>query len=375
MGKRANGEGTVTQRKDGLWTAALTLPNGKRKYYYAKSQAEAVDKLNDAKRDQERGRDLSRKSQTVAAFLTDWLTDVKPSIRPSTYQSYAGHVNNHLIPAFGKIKLDKLSPADVRRMMRDLAAQKLSPRTITYARAVLRQALNQALKDGLVTRNVATLTDPPKAETYHVEPLTAVQARKLITESNKDRLGPLFAVAMMTGLRQGELLALRWQDVDLGGGMLTVRHTLTRVDGKLALTPPKTTKSRRTLNLPAAAVAALKDQRKRQLAERLFAGSRWQGEQWNLVFASTIGTPLNPSNMVHRLQAILKEAKLPRQRFHDLRHCCASLLLAQGVPAKTIMEQLGHSQISLTLNTYAHLTPALLKDAADALDRALGAAL
>jgi len=238
---------------------------------------------------------------------------------------------------------------------------------VTYARAVLRRALNHALRDSLVARNVATLTEPPKAEQHMVEPLSASQARRLIEASADDRLGPLFARAMLTGLRQGELLALRWQDVDLDGGILAVRHTLTRRDGKPVLTAPKTNKSRRTLALPAAAIAVLKDQRKRQLESRLFAGSRWH--DWELVFGSSVGTPLNPANVSHRLTAILDAAGLPHQRFHDLRHCCASLLLAQGIPAKTIMEQLGHSQISLTLNTYAHLAPALMKDAADALDR------
>src|SRR5262249_19237434 len=160
-----------------------------------------------------------------------------------------------------------------------------------------------------------------------------------------DRLGPLYRVAILTGLRQGELLGLHWQDVDLTGATLTVRHALQRIDGVPALVEPKTKRSRRTIALPAGAIAALTEQRRRQAEDRLAAGGRW--DDWGLVFASTVGTPLDAPNVTHRLQRILADAGLPRQRFHDLRHLCATLLLSQGVSPRVVMEQLGHSQIGL----------------------------
>ncbi len=225
------------------------------------------------------------------------------------------------------------------------------------------------MKWGVVGRNVATLAEPPRSVRRPVQPLTAEQARAFIYFSRDDRLGSLFAVAILTGLRQGELFGLRWQDVDLTAGTLAVRHALQRIGGKPTLVEPKTERSRRTLTLPAAALAALKAQRVRQIEERLLAGDRWQ--DWGLVFASTIGSPLEPSNVAARLHKLLVDAGLLRQRFHDLRHCCASLLLSQHVPPRVVMDVLGHSQIALTMNTYSHVMPAMLKDAANALDAAL----
>jgi integrase len=250
----------------------------------------------------------------------------------------------------------------VQALLKAKTAAGQSPRTVAYIRAVLRRALGQALKWGLVTRNVATLVDPPRIARKPVHPLTTAQVRTFLDATKAERLGPLFA--------------LRWDDLDFDAGTLAVRHAMQRVKyGDEMATPrfvePKTQKSRRTLNLPASAVAAFRSQRVRQLEDRLLAGERWQGEHWGLVFTTTVGTPLNPSNVTHRLQRLLAEAGLPRQRFHDLRHCCASLMLAQHVPARVVMDTLGHSQISLTLNTYSHAMPAMQRDAADLLDELL----
>src|SRR5579884_3830581 len=283
--RRGHHEGTIRQRADGRWEAQVSMPRGKRKSYYGKTRREAQDKLRAALRDLDAGLDLAAGRQTVGQFLDRWLADVaKPSVRPSTYESYAGHVRNHLKPALGHIQLAKLTPQQVQTMLTEKTAAGLSPRTVQYIRAVLRRALGQAMKWGLVARNVATLTEPPRSAKKPVQPLTAEQARAFLDFTKDDRLGPLFHVAITTGLRQGELFGLRWPDVDLAAGTLTVRHALQRINGKPTLVAPKTDKSRRTVTLPASAVAALREQRKRQLQERLLAGSRWQ--DWGLVFAS-----------------------------------------------------------------------------------------
>jgi integrase len=203
---------------------------------------------------------------------------------------------------------------------------------------------------------------------HEVRPLPPEQARAF-TDQTRDRPGPLFHVAIASGLRQGELFGLRWQDADLTTGTLTVRHAMQRINGKLTLVEPKTSLSRGTVTLPSSAILALRVQHDRQAFARVAAGDQWQ--DWELVFASTIGTPLEPSNVTHQLQAALADAGPPRQRFHDLRYCAASLLLAGGVAPRTIMGILGHSQISLTMNTYAHLSPALELDGAKALDEVL----
>lgn len=243
-------------------------------------------------------------------------------------------------------------------------------------RAVLRRALGQAMRWGMLGRNVATLVDLPPARTYDVRALSIDDARAMLDAVRGDGLEPLVTVALATGLRQGEALALRWSDIDLDGGQLTVRHTLHRSGGRVTLTEPKTKRSRRAVTLPTFAVAALKRQRDWfQAQQRMLAGSRWQGpdcpsDPAGYVFTSSIGTPLDGANVTKRLQARLAAAGLPRMRFHDLRHGAATLLLAQGVHPRVVMETLGHSQIAVTMNTYSHVVPALQREAADRLDAA-----
>ncbi len=294
---------------------------------------------------------------------------VKPNVRPKTFLDYEMNAPVHLKPALGHVKLSALTPQHVQAVLNAKREAGLSPKSIANMRGVLRAALAQAERWSLVSRNVAALAKPPRADRIPVRPLTAEQARHFIEQIKDDRFGPLFHIAIASGLRQGELFGLRWQGVDLEKGVLTVRYGLQRIDKAWTFVEPKTRLSRRTVILPGSAVAVLRIHRKRQLEARLLAGDRWQG--WDLVFPSTIGTPLEPSNVTARLHRLLEEADLPRQRFHDLRYCAASLLLAGGVAPRTIMGILGHSQIALTMNTYAHLSPTLERDAADALDGVL----
>lgn len=214
-----------------------------------------------------------------------------------------------------------------------------------------------------MSRNAAALTDAPRVTQTPVAPLSASQVRQLMDAARDDWHGPLFTVAATTGLRQGELFGLRWEDVDLAAGELRVRHAMQRVDGVMTLVEPKTTRSRRTISLSAITVDALKTQRVRQLQRRLALGEDWKGTD-SLVFTSTVGTRCNASHGTRRLQALLASAGLPRQRFHALRHCTASLLLAAGEHPRVVMEMLGHSQISLTMNTYSHVMPAAMQAAA-----------
>jgi integrase len=241
---------------------------------------------------------------------------------------------------------------------------------VLYVRGVLRRALNEALRWGLVARNVATLVQPPRVRRYEISPLDAEQAQRLLTAIRGDRLEALFSVALAVGLRQGEALGVRWQDVDLDAGVLRVRHALQAVDGQLMLVEPKTTRSRRTIQLPSLAVGALREHRARQSVERTLAGDAWTDQDF--VFTSQLGRPLHGATVTHRFQQLLAAAGLPRQRFHDLRHGCATLLLAQGVSPRVVMDVLGHSAITLTLNTYSHVVPALQTEAARRMDAALG---
>lgn len=372
--RRGHNEGGIYQREsDGKWCAAVDLGyvNGKRKrkVIYGKTRREAAEKLTRALTDHQQGLPVATERQTVAQFLDRWLTDVaRPKLRPSTYRSYQQKIRLYLVPALGRHQVAKLDPQQVQAMMNALSERGLAPRTIQYTQAILRRALNQAVKWGQVARNVAALTDPPRVERPEMQALSPDQARRFLDAVRGDRAEALYSVALSLGLRQGEALGLRWQDVDLDAGELRVRVALQHLSGEApCLVEPKTRQSRRTLPLTPGLVAQLRAHRTRQLEERLRAGDGWQGEAWGLVFTNTAGGPLSKWTLTHQYKRHLERAGLPAIRFHDLRHSCASLLVAQGVHPRVVMDILGHSTIALTMNTYSHVLPQAHRDAAELL--------
>ncbi|MGD0946780.1 MAG: site-specific integrase [Candidatus Binatia bacterium] len=370
--RRGQREGSIFKRRDGRWCAALTLgwKNGKRhrKWLYGGTRQDVQQQLTTALRNHQLGLNVAPERQTAAQFLERWLTDcVAPSTRPRTLDSYSDTVRLHLIPTIGKVPLGKLAPQHVQAMMNAKLAD-FSPRSVQYMHSVLSRALNRAVKWDLVARNVCTLVSPPRVPRRLVEPLSPDDARRLLEVVKDDQNEALYSVAMALGLRKGEALGLRWQDVDLESATLSVRHQLQNRRGK-RLTEPKSDRSRRTLPLPEFAVKALRSHRARQLEARLLAGSRWQ--ETGHVFTTSIGTPMDASRVSKQFRRALAKAGLPHKRFHDLRHTAASLLLAQGVHPRVVMEILGHSQISVTMNTYSHVMPTLLRDAADKMDAIL----
>lgn len=372
--RRGHGEGSIYQRGDGLWCTVVDLGyvNGKRKrkYIYGKTRKEVAEKLKAVLRDQQLGLPIATERQTVEQFLNRWLADVvQGAVGPRTYESYTTTVRLHIIPTLGRHELTKLSAQHIQALLRAKSNEGLSPASVRYIRSVLRIALNQAVRWNLIPRNVASLVVPPKAERHEARTFTPEEARQFLAAVRGDRLEALFTVALGLGMRQGEALGLHWSDVDLDNGTLRVRTALQRIGGKLTIVQPKTEKSKRTILLPAATVAALRAHRVRQMEERLVAGSQW--EDHDLVFANTLGKPLEKANIGKRLKDLLAKAGLPPMRFHDLRHCCASLLLAQNVHPKVVQEILGHSQISMTLDLYSHVLPHVQREAADLMDRLL----
>lgn len=369
--KRGNGEGSITQYR-GRWIGRLTTTDGRRKAIYGATRSEVAQKLAAALRDRDAGLPTLNEQTTVAEFLARWLEQsVKSRNRPATVEGYASHVRVHLVPALGNVRLARLTPDDVERFMAKKLAGGLSASTVTRIRATLRRALSLALKQGLVARNVAALADPPRVKPRQFDSLTVEQARAFLEAVRGHRLEALFVVAIATGLRQGELLGLQWDDVDFEGQRLAVRRALQRLGGVATFVEPKTARSRRTIALPPVALAQLLSQQARhaQTAGEYKGEGRWN--PFGLVFPSVDGTPLDAPNVTHTFQKVLREAGLPRVRFHDLRHTCASLLLAQGANMRVIMEQLGHSQISLTMNTYSHVMPEAMQDAAERMERIL----
>ena len=370
--RRGRGEGGITKRRDGRWMAQADLgwQDGKRrrKSIYGRTKSEVQEKLRETLHRKAHGLPPVPEQEMVGTFLRRWLEIKQGSVRQRTWTRYEQIVRAHLLPSLERVRLARLTPQDVAACLRHVEASGSAYRA-RGARDVLRTALNQAVRWELVPRNVAALTDPPRHRPRQIKPLTPGQAATLLSTVSGDRLEGLLTVALGLGLRQGEALGLRWEDVDLEAGQLSVQQTLERAGAEPRFEEPKTERSRRTITMPGVAVAALRRHRTRQLEEQLAAGSRWRKS--GLVFTTSIGTPMHRARLHTSFKQILLAAGLPDIRYHDLRHTAATLLLAQGVDPRTIMETLGHSRISMTMDTYAHVMPALKRGAADKMDAIL----
>jgi integrase len=365
--RRGNNQGSINQRPDGRWEAKLSLPNGDRLSFYGRTADEANRKLTVALYERQGGNGDAPGAMKLAEYLDTWLErTAKGRVRAQTYKGYEVNVRVHLKPALGHWPLNRLEPMHVQDLIDEKLRQGLSPKSIRYMHGILRNALNQAVRWNYVQRNPAALVDGPRVEQQEIQPFTRVDAQRFLQAIKGDRLEALYSVALTMGLRQGEALGLRWRDVDLDMGYIRLTRQLQRVNHKYELVELKTARSRRTLAVPAAIVSGLHEHNARQEAERDAAGRRWHDT--DLVFCRPNGYPLSGSVITHRFQKLLSRAGLQRRRFHDLRHSCATLLLAQGVPARVVMEVLGHSQISLTLNTYTHVLPELKREAADRMN-------
>ncbi|WP_042403190.1 tyrosine-type recombinase/integrase [Streptacidiphilus carbonis] len=407
MARRANGEGTITKRADGRYAAAAYVfrPDGtrSRKWVYGKTRSDVADKLTEMQEKTRQGIPAVTSNVPLAKYLDYWIGTVAPNrYKPKTLASYEGVVRVYLVPSLGKRPINRLTPTDIRTAIagfrsmclccaRDLdrrrpeahrvccsrgqcCQRRPSARTVQYAHAVLRSALQNAVREELLARNVARLVETPTVPRKEVQPLTPQDARTLLRTARDDRLSALWLLLVSTGLRRGEVLALTWSDIDLRIGQLRVRRNLQRVNGALLFGTPKTARSLRTVALPTSCVARLKQRQARQVQERAEAGADWlplEGQPKGLVFTTLTGRPLDPRNVNRSLADLCKRAGLRSVRVHDLRHTSASLMLAEGVAVRTIMETLGHSNISMTLDTYAHVLETTLRDAANRMDDAL----
>ena len=374
MGRRGNGEGSITRRKDGLYMGRYTVqtPTGKkRKALYGKTRQEVAEKLTRAMADRDGGLVFDADNMKVGEYLERWLVDsVLDTVRPTTYERYEQIVRIHIRPALGAMKLKNLAPVHVRGLYREKLEAGLSARTVQYIHVTLHKALKQAVQDGLIPRNTTEAVKPPQVRREEIRPLSAEQVKVLLETACGDRLEALFVLAIHTGLRQGELLGLKWEDVDLEDGTLRVRRTLATAKGGPRLMAPKTKSSRRSVKLTQGAMDALRSHLKGQLQEIDGAGSLWQEN--GLVFASEIGEFLDRRYLTsHRFKALLKRAQLPEIRFHDLRHTCATLLLSSNVNPKIVSEMLGHATIAITLDTYSHVLSNMRDQAAAAMEEAL----
>ncbi|MEP7054256.1 MAG: site-specific integrase, partial [Actinomycetota bacterium] len=308
---------------------------------------------------------------TVAEWMTFWLESIASAkVRPSTLHTYGGYVRNRINPALGRHRLDKLQPEHLEAFYRASLDEGLAPATVLQMHRILSRALKVAMRRGRAPRNVATLVDAPTVHRTEVVPLTATEAKRVLTAASSERNAARWSVALALGLRQGEALGLTWEDLDLAAGTVTIRRALQRrPGGGLVFVQPKSHAGRRTIVIPLPLVSALRRQLQAQRIERLSAGQLWTDA--GVVFASPIGKPIDPRADHRSWQLLLDRAGVRRARLHDARHTAATLLLAQGVPARVAMQILGHSQIGLTLGTYSHVIPELAHDAAARMAEAL----
>jgi integrase len=381
MGKtkgRANGDGDVFPRKNNAgritsYRGAYVGLDGKRRYVSGKTKEEARRNLRRARGDAERGLVFDADNLQVGEYLDRWLSDsVRDTVKATTFERYEQIARLHLKPSLGRVKLKGLTPAHVRGLYREKLEAGSSARTVRYMHTTLHKALKQAVMDGLIPRNATEAVTPPQSSREEMCPLTPEQAKPLLQVAHEagDRLAALYVLAIHTGLRQGELLGLKWDDVNLEDGSLQVRRTLAITKNGPVLTPPKTTGSRRSVKLTSKAIEALKRHLERQLGEIDRIGSLWSEN--GLIFASEKGEPINRHNLTRRsFKPLLKRAGLPQIRFHDLRHTCATLLLTRNVNVKIVSEMLGHSTIAITLDTYSHVLPNMRDQAAAAMEEAL----
>jgi integrase len=374
MGRRGNGEGTISRRKDGRWEGRYYVPTEdgpKRKVIYGKTRAEVSEKLTKALSDRANGIVYDNENITIGEYLDVWLKrSVYGSVRQSTYDRDTNLVNNHIKPVLGSLKLKKLNSAHVQNFYRNRLDTGLSASTVRKIHDILRRGLAQAVDWHLTQRNVADVVKPPRPVPKEIVALSTDETRRLLDAAAEDRLEALYVLAVHTGMRQGEMLALRWQDVDIENAVLSVRRTLTRRGGKVAFGEPKTKKSRRSIRLTPQAVDALRAHLERQLRDMEILGDHYQDQ--GLIFTTDTGAPINPSNLRQRsFTPLLKRAGLPHMRFHDLRHTCATLLLSRGVHPKFVQELLGHATIAITLDTYSHVMPSMGDATAKAMEDAL----
>lgn len=394
MSRRANGEGSIYKREsDGRYVGALTFQDpvtakSGRKVFYGKTRAEVRAKLREASDRLEDGQPVSDSKATVSQWLQQWtattlaVSDRKESTR-SLYRSLA---TTHLTPEpFGALRLDRLKPSDIEALVLRLRARTLPVRcedgsqaerralsdsTIRTTYTVLRSALDGAVRDGLLARNPAAVIRRPGVKRSEDRHLSTWEVRRLLKAAETSRYHRALMLISATGMRRGECLALRWQDIDHDAGVLKIRGTLSRTGKKMIVTEPKTERSRRMLPLSPATDALLTAQRKAQIAERLHAGSKWT--ETGHVFTTETGQPVDPRNLLRVVQNAAARAGLEEVGVHSLRHSAATAMLEAGVNIKAVSDLLGHSSVSITGDIYGHTSDDSARAAIAKLSDAMG---
>ena len=405
--RRPNGAGTIYPRKDGRYEGAAwvqTLDGGRTRIrVYGRTWEETNKALIKAVAEYQNGPGAATDKRSLAAYLEHWITTVAPHrVRPNTLANYRQAIEQHIIPALGTKKLAKLTAKDIRSWLDCIAGQcrccthgidakrtpdkqrccaigaccKLlpAPRRLQYYHGVLTSVLAHAVREDMIPRNVAKQVQTPSGPPRRYEPFTLAESHAFLKETRRFHNGELYELALRTGMRRGELLGLRWSDIDFDfdfdNQRLTIRRTLQRIKGQgLVEMPTKTDTSDRRVLLSPPCIKALKDHLRYQQAERDRAADRWKDSGY--VFTTSLGTPLDPQHVTANIKTLCQRAGVRAIRFHDLRHTCATLLIETGVPLITVKELLGHTNIAITANIYTHTRLPHQADALKQLDTQL----
>ena len=383
---RGNGEGSIFQRLDGRWVAELFVgykADGKedKRYAYRKTRKEAGLALTELLAQRDKGMLPNADGMTVAQFLDVWLKNTSRDLKANTKRSYESMVKKHLEGRVGKVKLHKLQPMHLEQMVNEMLSDGHSPSLTGYALRLTKMALNWAVRKQILPRNVADAVDAPKVVREELTVWTGEEAKKFLSYVKDHRLYAAYYLALLTGMRRGEVLGLKWGDIDFERSRLTVRHNLIDDPAKrLVLETPKTKASRRVIALSADVIAVFHEHKERTKLERgkrekQHARGEVQGEAWaspEMVFVSEYGTFIDPSNFTTTFKRLEREAGVPIIRFHDLRHTSASLLVRRGVGMKLIADKLGHTDPGFTMRTYVHAYDDQREEAALGFDELFG---
>jgi integrase len=367
--RRGRGEGSIYyDKKNDRYAGSFYTQEGKRRYVYGKTEKEAREKLRAIQFEERQGMLVTGPKQSVKDYLNYWLEEVhKSTLKLSTYALYRRHLDNHIIPHLGHIQLKKLTTDQVQAFCSKMSTEGLKSGTVRLLHTILYAALQDAMRWKRVAVNVCEAVKLPRYIQREVHPLDQEQARRLLQAAQGSRLDCILTLALTTGMRLGEILALRWIDIDLEERVLHVRHTVDYIQGHgWVESEPKTANSRRSILLPQVTVDALREHRASQLEARLKAGTTWKEQ--GLVFPNRYGGYFRRMRLYAIFKKLLQEADLPDMHFHDLRHSAATILLSMGVPAKVVQEILGHGNFSTTMNIYGHVLPSMHRDAMDEMD-------
>lgn len=375
--RRSNGEGSIRKRRDGRWegryTAGINPETGKQvfKNVLGKTQAEVKEKLAKALAENQKLDFTKQGKYNVAQWMDEWFENVcKIRVRPSSHQTYRGYIDRHIAPSIGKIPLEKLGAMDLQKLYRKLLTdgrvartesrnqpKGLSAKTIRNINQVISSAMDFAVAQRILAENPCKAVALPKLEHKEMQTIPAAQLVAFLDEAKASGVYELYYIELATGLRRGELLGLKWEDIDLTAGVIRVRRQVSRIDGKIVEAPLKTKNACRTMTISPQAVEVLNAQKAKTNDE--------------YVFPSPNGGPISPDSVNNMLKRVLKRAGILRVRFHDLRHTFATLALQNGVDIKTVSGMLGHFSAGFTLDTYAHVTTAAQKEAARTMESIL----